>query len=195
MKEQVFLSCKFYFIFKFITARIYSSTGPLKNKSLKDFSFNDTQPAKLIIKKFCSLHVIFQSLLVAVVKTQAKDTSQLWTAPPMLVTWSHISFWWLNFMALDCCNRYKSFRCFKDKPACSIAHSFKGPGTVKQAETNCSRRQITSSQHYKQENKTKQQIKKREFCLHYLLNISICACKKWKILSVNIREKLISNEF
>lgn len=54
-------------------------------------------------------------------------------------------------------------RCFREEVAGmqSMTHPFRGPGTVKQAETNCGRRQNTSYLHYKQRKQTTNKLTKK----------------------------------
>lgn len=177
MREKSSSVVNFILFFKFITARIYSNAGPLKNKSLKDFSFNDTQPAKLIIKKFCSLHVMFQSLLDAVVKNQAKHTSQLPTAPPtMLVTWVSHFILMIKFYGFRLLQSVQIIQVLQRQTSMQHSTFFQGAWDGKTSRNKLQQKTdhiISALQAGKQNNKLK-----KAFCLHYLLNISICACKK-----------------
>lgn len=87
----------------------------------------------------------------------------------------------LYFMALDCDDRrFFSTGAFQRRwPVCTTWHIFSGgPEQLKQAETNCSRRQNTSYSHYKQR---KQTTNEKKFSLHYIINVSMRACRRWEM--------------
>lgn len=83
-------------------------------------------------------------------------------------------------MALDCDNqRFFSTGAFQRRwPDANTTHPFHGaPGAIKQAETNCSRKTeyIISAL---QAEKTNNKWKKKRFRLHYIINVSMRACRR-----------------
>lgn len=65
----------------------------------------------------------------------------------------------------------------------NMTHPFMGPGAIKQAETNCGRRQNTSYlalQAEKTNNKWRKK-KKKKFSLHYFINVSMRAHRRWEM--------------
>ena len=92
----------FFFFFLIITARIkYSNAGPMK-KFMKDF--NDTQLSKLAQHSAGDINYppwleLIHDVVVNKTRANTFQSASKCTTPHMFVISSHISFWWLYFMA------------------------------------------------------------------------------------------------